>query len=236
MSGLLSALLPDGSGVRGEAVSGVLVLDDARELDEQTVAFVREIIAAELPFLVIATTWPEKLAVLGGQPLSPFCSYLMEASGSDRVRQAWIGQLDEDDLIGYVLAEFPATGQHVAAALARRADRNPYALRLLLNTPRVSGSVRDGAITLDLREIADLNGRLDMLLQAYWEDLPTGIRQILVAAALLGQSFLDEVLEAGLRRYLHVAAGKTRRPTLPHARCSLRLTICWAVWPRRPRR
>jgi hypothetical protein len=202
LSGLLSALLPeDGGG----GVSAVLVIDDAHELDEQTVGFVREIIAAELPFLVIATTWPEKLTAVGDQPLSPFCSYLTEAGGSDRIRQAWIGQLDEDDLIAYVLAEFPATGQDVAAALARRADRNPYALRLLLNTPRVSGSVRDGRITLDPREIADLNGRLDTLLQAYWEELPAGVRQILVAAALLGQSFLDEVLEAGLRRYLPAA-------------------------------
>jgi hypothetical protein len=214
LSGLLSALLPEGGRFAaeaadgqagGEAVSAVLVIDDAHELDEQTVGFVREIIAAELPFLVIATTWPEKLTAVGDQPLSPFCSYLAEAGGSDRIRQAWIGQLDEDDLIAYVLSEFPATGQDVAAALARRADRNPYALRLLLNTPRVSGSVRDGRITLDPREIADLNGRLDTLLQAYWEELPAGVRQILVAAALLGQSFLDEVLEAGLRRYLPAA-------------------------------
>lgn len=209
LSGLLSALLPAGgksaSGEADEAASAILVLDDAHELDEQTVGFVREIIAAELPFLVIAATWPDKVTPAGGRPLSPFCSYLAEAGGSDRVRQAWIGQLDEDDLIEYVLAEFPGTGQHVAAALAQRADRNPYALRLLLNTPRVSGSVRDRKITLDPREIADLNGRLDMLLRAHWEDLPTGIRQILVAAALLGQSFLNEVLEAGLRRYLPAA-------------------------------
>jgi hypothetical protein len=198
LAGLLGWLLPEGGN---EPMSVILVLDDAHELDELTVDFVRELMASELPALVIATTWPEKVTAFSGQPLSPFSSYLAEAGGSGRIRQEWIGQLDDDDLIDYIVDQFPATDQKVAAALAARADHNPYALRLLLNTPRVSRSVRDGAITLDPREIADLNGRLDKLLEAHWEELPAGVRQVLVAAALLGQSFLDEVLEAGLRRY-----------------------------------
>lgn len=198
LAGLLSWLLCEGGN---GALSVILILDDAHELDELTVDFVRELMASELPVLIIATTWPEKVTALNDQPLSPFCTYLAEAGGSDRIRQEWVGQLDDDDLIDYIVDQFPATDQKVAAALVARADRNPYALRLLLNTPRVSRSVRDRAITLDPREIADLNGRLDKLLEAHWEELPAGVRQVLVAAALLGQSFLDEVLEAGLRRY-----------------------------------
>jgi hypothetical protein len=198
LAGLLSWLLPDdGTGT----APVILILDDAHELDELTVDFVRELMASELPVLVIATTWPEKVTALGDQPLPPFCNYLAEAGGSGGIRQEWIGQLEDDDLVDYIVEEFPATDQKVAAALVARADHNPYALRLLLNTPRVSRSVRGGAVTLDPREIADLNGRLDKLLEAHWEELPAGVRQVLVAAALLGQSFLDEVLEAGLRRY-----------------------------------
>jgi hypothetical protein len=204
LSGLMSWLLAsDGDGA---AVAVILVLDDAHELDEPTVGFVRELLASEVPVLIIATTWPDRLTPVGGRPLSPFCCYAAEAGGSNRTAQRWLGELEEDDLVGYIVSQFPATDQKVAASLVSRADRNPYALRLLLNTPRVSGSIRHGAISLDPREIADLNGRLEKLLEEHWDQLPTGARHVLVAAALLGQSFVDEVLEAGLRK-LHTTAG-----------------------------
>jgi hypothetical protein len=204
LSGLMSWLLAPVHD--SEVVPMVLVLDDAHELDEPTVGFVREVLAADLPVLVIATTWPEKLIPVGNRPLPPFCCYLIEASGSSRIRQEWVGELAEDDLVDYVVSQFPATDQNVAASLARRADHNPYALRLLLNTPRVAASIRAGAITLDPREIAELNGQLEALLAEHWNELPIKVRQVLVAAALLGQSFIDEVLEAGLRRF-HPSAG-----------------------------
>jgi hypothetical protein len=200
LAGLMSWLLPpdrlDG------AVPTILILDDAHELDETTVGFVKELLTAELPVLIIATTWPEEFTPADGRPLSPFCEYLelAEAGGSTRVGQESLGRLGEDDLVGYITDQFPATDQQVAASLAARADRNPYALRLLLNTLRVSDSVRGDAITLEPEEIANLDGRLETLLADHWAALPAGVRQVLVAAALLGQSFLDEVLEAGLRR------------------------------------
>lgn len=203
LAGLMSWLLPpDRTGSADRAVPTIVVLDDAHELDEITVGFVKELLAAELPVLIMATTWPEELTPAGGRALSPFCEYLdqAEAGGSTRIGQEWLGKLGEDDLVGYITDQFPATDQRVAASLVARADRNPYALRLLLNTLRVSDSVRGDAITLEPEEIADLNGRLETLLADHWAALPTGVRQVLVAAALLGQSFLDEVLEAGLRR------------------------------------
>ena len=193
LAGLLSRLLP------AAGVPAILILDDAHELDEITTRFVRDLLVADLPVLVIATTWPDELAPVDGRALSPFCEYVA-AADSGQIRQSWLGRLAEDDLIGYIVDQFPATDQRVAAALAGRADGNPYALRLLLNLPRVSSSVRGGAIALDPQEIAELNGRLDTLLAEHWAALPLGIRQVLVAAALLGQSFVDEVLEAGLRR------------------------------------
>jgi hypothetical protein len=198
LGGLMSRLLA--SSPNGEVVPTVIVLDDAHDLDESTVGFVREVLAAELPVLVIATTWPEKLTPVGNRPLSPFCDYLAGVSGRSRIIMDWLGELAEDDLVDYIFGQFPATDQNVAVSLAGRADHNPYALRLLLNTPRVAASIRGDAITLDPREIADLNGRLETLLAEHWNELPTRVRQVLVAAALLGQSFIDEVLEAGLRR------------------------------------
>jgi hypothetical protein len=198
LGGLMSWLLA--SGPDGQVVPAVIVLDDAHELDESTLGFVREVLAAELPVLVIATTWPTKLIPVGNRPLSPFCGYLTEVSGRSRIIMDWLGELAEDDLVDYIVSQFPATDQKVAASLAERAGHNPYALRLLLNTPRVAASIRGDAITMDPLEIADLNGRLETLLAEHWNELPARVRQVLVAAALLGQSFIDEVLEAGLRR------------------------------------
>ena len=86
---------------------------------------------SELPVLVIATTWPEKMTALDDHSLSPFCDYLAEAAGSDRISREWIGQLDEDDLVDYIVGQFPGTDQKTAAALVARADRNPYAVRLI---------------------------------------------------------------------------------------------------------
>jgi len=203
LAGLMRWLLPpDRPDGADSGVPTIVILDDAHELDEITVGFVKELLAAELPVLIIATTWPEELTPSSGRALSPFCEYLdlAEAGGSTRIGQEWLDKLGEDDLVGYITDQFPATDQRVAASLVARADRNPYALRLLLNTLRVSDSVRGDAITLEPEEIANLNGRLETLLADHWAALPTGARQVLVAAALLGQSFLDEVLEAGLRR------------------------------------
>jgi tetratricopeptide (TPR) repeat protein len=196
--GVLAGLL--GADPTGNTLPAVLVLDDAHELDALTAWFARELLASQLPALVIATTWPEKLLPAGSKTLSPFCANLSEASSSDRVAQIWLGELGTDDLIDYIMDQFPATDQRVAARLADRSGCNPYALRLLLNTPRVAATMRDGAIAMDPREIMDLNGRLDTLLAEHWTELPSGVRQVLVAAALLGQSFVDDALEAGLRR------------------------------------
>ncbi|HEY6789303.1 MAG TPA: hypothetical protein VI365_18525 [Trebonia sp.] len=67
LAGLLSWLLPEGAD---GTVPVILILDDAHELDELTVGFVRELLASELPVLVIATTWPEKMSALDDQPAS----------------------------------------------------------------------------------------------------------------------------------------------------------------------
>lgn len=196
----LSSLLRGPDGAR---LPVILVLDDAHELDAATTDFVSDVLASDIPALIVATTWPEKL---GPTPSGAFAVYLANAATSSRLTLRVLGQLSREDLISYVLDQFPETDQQVAVGFAERADHNPYALRLLLNTPRVSASIRHGVIRMDAEEVRDLNGRLEALLAEHWAELPVGVRQVLVAAALMGQSFLDEVLEAGLRR-LHPQAG-----------------------------
>ncbi|MEU4676311.1 hypothetical protein [Micromonospora sp. NPDC023737] len=174
----------------------VLVLDDAHNLDPAAVSLVANALTGDLPLMAIATTWPERLA--GSD--EPFPRYLAGASTSLQIRTVQLGRLTDDDLISYVLAGHPSTDPQIAARLAERADGNPYALRLLLDAPRLRAVTRGGRIALHAQDVAQLDGGLNSLLAQHWAELSLGVRQVLVAAALLGESFLDHVLVAGLGR------------------------------------
>lgn len=200
--GTLSAMLiVAGDGV---PVPAVLVLDDAHDLDAVTTNLVSDLMASDLPVLVVATTWPDRLAARSAH--APFPDYLREAETASAITQVHLGSLAGDDLVDYLLDRFPATDPYVAQRLAGRADGNPYVLRLLLNTPRLQARVRRGALVLATSEIDDLSGRLDRLLDEHWEQLAVGVRQVLVCAAIIGHTLVDEVLIGGLRQ-VSTAAG-----------------------------
>ncbi|MEV7623753.1 AAA family ATPase [Actinoplanes sp. NPDC089786] len=183
-------------GLGGDRLGVVVVLDDAHDLDRATVDFVTEILSGSVPVLFVATTWPDPP---GGDAMpSPFTAYLAEAADAERVHREVLARLDPDDLVDYVRAQFPETDPGVAFRLAQRADGNPYALRLLLDTPRVRSATGNGRIVLDADEIESINGGLDSLLREHWARLTAGVQQTLATAAMLGQSFVDDVLLSAL--------------------------------------
>ncbi|MEU2613022.1 AAA family ATPase [Micromonospora sp. NPDC007271] len=191
---LLRTLIQSGRGE--ESLPIVLVLDDAHNLDPAAVSLVENALASDLPLLAIATTWPDRLTASD----EPFPRYLREASSSAQIRKVELDRLTDDDLIAYVMSLHPRTDPQIAARLAERADGNPYALRLLLDAPRLRALTREGRIALGADEVARLDGGLNSLLAQHWAELSLGVRQVLVAASLLGESFLDNVLVAGLGR------------------------------------
>jgi tetratricopeptide (TPR) repeat protein len=198
----IGALLTPQSGVDNAAqlaarlhasrLPTVVVLDDAHDLDRATVEFVEEIFALGTAALVIATTWRTRSSG------SPFDQYLDEtANGTHTI--VHLSPLEQDDLVDYVLWAYPETDPRAANLLAGRADGNPYALNLLLYTPRVLAATHGDEIRLDDNEIAELNGRLGSLLAEHWENLSLGVRQVLCVAALLGETVPRLVLEECLR-------------------------------------
>jgi len=168
----------------------VIVLDDAHDLDAATVRFVADVLGSDLPVLFVATTWPDRLNARN----SPFTRYLAEAATADRILQVPLDPLTTDDIVGYVGRRFPGTDPATAAALADRTDRNPYLLRLLLGTPQVRSAIRDGRIALAPDDVGRLRGGVERLLRIHWTQLPIGVRQTLVTAALLGESVPEAVL------------------------------------------
>lgn len=192
--GMLRTLVEPGAGE--DPLPVILVLDDAHNLDAAAVSLLANVLSSDLPVLTIATTWPEKVDT----PDEPFGRYLADATSSERITTVQLERLTTDDLFDYVNAQYPKTDPQVAVRLAQRAGGNPYALRLLLGVPRVHGATRGGRIALPADEIDEINGGLGSLLAQHWHELAPGVRQVLAAAALLGESFLDEVVVAGLGR------------------------------------
>jgi tetratricopeptide (TPR) repeat protein len=200
---MLTTLI-SGAGTYAEWLPVILVLDDAHDLDATATSFVTELLSSDLPILIIATCWPDRLsAVSAGEP---FAQLIAATESSGRVKRVDLSRLSSEDLITYIRDAFPKTDPHISARLAQRADHNPYALRLLLNLPRVVDSIRDGAITLPADDIDQIRGSLIDLLSEHWTRLPLAVQQVLVVASLLGQSVHDDVLRAGLAR-LPVSAG-----------------------------
>lgn len=172
----------------------VIVLDDAHDLDAATVRFVADVLCSDLPVLFVATTWPDRLDARN----SPFTRYLAEAATADRILRVPLDPLTTDDIVGYVGQRFPGTDPATAAALADRTDRNPHLLRLLLGAPQVRSAIRDGRIALAPDDVDRLRGGVERLLRTQWTQLPTGVRQTLVTAALLGESVPEAVLIAAI--------------------------------------
>lgn len=202
--GPMLATVISGAGTYPEWLPVILVLDDAHDLDSAATSFVTELLSSDLPVLIIATCWPDRLSMASAD--EPFAQLLAATAPSGRVKRVDLPELSSEDLITYIRDAFPRTDPHISARLAQRADHNPYALRLLLNLPRVVDSIRDGAITLPAGDIDHIRGGLVDLLSEHWTRLPLAVQQVLVVASLLGQSVHDDVLRAGLAR-LPVSAG-----------------------------
>ncbi|MEJ2859143.1 MULTISPECIES: ATP-binding protein [unclassified Saccharothrix] len=172
----------------------VVVLDDAHDLDKSTVEFIEEAFLLRCPVLFIATTW----SFANGAP-NQFQRLLGRFSGRDGVTTVELAKLSSGDLAEFLLWCHPRTDLGTVHLLADRVDGNPYALRLMLNTPRVLSTIGDGRIALAREEIAELGGTLGDLLTEHWESLPVGVQQVLCVAALLGETLVAEVLEECLR-------------------------------------
>lgn len=162
----------------------VVVLDDAHGLDSVASDLVTGMLGSDVPALVIATTWPDRL-----DSDAPFCEFVRTSSSSSVVVRT-LEPLDEVDLTEVVLAAAPRTSPAVARAVVARAGSNPYALMLVLTSEAVRLATVDGAIQLDPADVAALGSSIEKLLDEHWEALSFESRVVLAAGALIGETLV----------------------------------------------
>jgi tetratricopeptide (TPR) repeat protein len=165
----------------------IIVVDDAHWADANVIHLLRTIVAhPDAPVLVVATTWPEKLAA---QQLALDETGLAHVAAAHHTRTTVheLEQLGADALGDLVRELAPRTAPGIVAALGARADGNPLALRLMLARQVVRESVVDDALTLTPAEIAAIQSDIHSLYRDLWNELPDAVRTTLCAAAMLDE-------------------------------------------------
>lgn len=167
----------------------VVVLDDAHDAADSAVVLADRLLASpRARILVVATAWPDELAVQAREGRG-FGAWL-DRVASDRVQRVELAPLDAVGLAALVRAAAPATPSPVIDALVARSGGNPFVLELMLSLGMVRRSIVHGAITLSAADLAVVPSELRRLYLAKWQELPEALRNVLAVASLQGAEFV----------------------------------------------
>ncbi len=170
-------------GRRG--IPGIVVVDDAQWADPDTVKLVDALLERATATLVVATVRP-----------TPFHRQLAERTAMGQVAHDYAAKTEHhvleplatEELIGAVLHLAPATPEPVARAIAEHAAGNPLVLGATLDQPVLRRSLSGGAFHLRApeRELANLPSDPRGVFEAYWEQLPEDVQQLVALAGMQG--------------------------------------------------
>lgn len=170
-------------GRRG--IPGIVVVDDAQWADPDTVKLVDALLERATATLVVATVRP-----------TPFHRQLAERTAMGRVAHDYhaktehhvLEPLHTDELMEAVLHLAPATSEPVARAIAEHAAGNPLVLGATVDQPVLRRSLKGGAYELRApeRELANLPSDPRGVFEAYWEQLPEDVQQLVALAGIQG--------------------------------------------------
>ena len=169
----------------------VVVIDDAHDAGSELLALFDALLAMRsASVLIVATAWPDRLAVQRDDD-SGFGAWLEYQARTDRARTVELDPLPDDDLATLIDEVAPKSGPAVRAGLATHAGGNPLALELMLSLGMVQRSIRGGAITLSVAEIAAVPTEIADLLTVKWRELPKPVQEALAVASLQGREFVE---------------------------------------------
>jgi tetratricopeptide (TPR) repeat protein len=216
----------------------VLVIEDAHDADGPLLELLRLVLDPEqetrLPMLVVALGWPHRIAEQehaegAGQPENTFGQLLADfrAIGVSVDRRS-LGPLPDAGMREIILGAAPNSEDAVLLDFVRHCEGNPFMARLLLDLDIVKGSIKDGAITLDLATVARLPATVADAMRELWGQLPREVQLVLELASVQGREFVA-ALTAHLAETVTVRV--RTEPTDPRA--ALELAVDPYEWVRR---
>jgi Cdc6-like AAA superfamily ATPase len=199
--------------VRG--LPSIVVVDDAQWADDDTVVLLDELLRVgssskqSVPMLVIATAQLDVLvdqiqrAKASQERTSRYSQTLSAEFGSLlldgrhlNIRREPLGPLDTSALGLIITNRAPGTSQQVVAALASRAQGNPFLLGALLELDWVERSFKHGRYDITDPEAALLSVDLgySAVFEQRWERLGEGVRRVVALGTLQGALVQSDAL------------------------------------------
>lgn len=161
----------------------VLVVDDAHWADPGTVAFVGALLGRPGHVLLVATAWPDRLAVQRARAAT-FGHTLPGWIEAGHAELRELGRLP-DAALARMVGDVPP---RLLRALCERADGNPNRLRGLLSLRVVRRALEAGA-SITEEQIAALPAGDDEIVGAIWRELPEHVQEVLAVSTVQGAEF-----------------------------------------------
>ena len=190
----------------------VMVIDDIHWADTTLVAFLEHLARNKASrVLVIATQWPQSDTRTPWQEFVDAAHCATHNLGA--LDDAAVRKLIKSEYRRVAAADVPFD-EAIADLVVERVGASPMAIRALFGIERTRRMIEQGSLTA--AETNWIPRDLKSLLSLYWEELPRGVRDVLVIAALAGNVFPNSpVLEAAEATGVENAAdllGRSHQP------------------------
>jgi len=209
------------AALRRRGIPGVVVVDDAVLVDDDTIELIESILTLDGPVLVLATAQSNPLE----QQLDARAGFgRLVRDHTARTTRIRLGDLSEEALVDLVRSRAPNTTFEIADVIATHAAGNPLVLGGLLDSLPIRRTLSNGSYQIDDPEevVAGLPDSYEGTLTAYWNQLPDEIRQLLAIASLHGL-----LVEVGSVRNGYQAAFDVNELVVEHFLAQARTPHSW---------
>lgn len=173
----------------------VLVIDDAHWADPGTVRCVGRLLNTPGHVLIVATAWPDQLAIQSGE-VGTFGHALQPWLDAGRAERHDLDRLPDAALVRVIESVGSGVDSRVVRALCDRADGNPNRLQGLMSLRVVRRALAGGGVSLTQEQIDALPAGDAEIILAIWRELPEYVREVLALSTLQGSEFNPDWIPA----------------------------------------
>jgi len=170
----------------------VIYVDDIHHASHELAMLLHELLDGSGAIMVVTTALPGKLEETGGRAEDLILSrhddrrvrVIHDRPSPERLpKGAGLAELETGALAEIVLAKYPHTAPPVVTMLTER-HRNPLALEMVLELPRVFRKSTDGRLDVTAADLQRIPTSLEDLYRQSWQELPDGVQSTLILSAL----------------------------------------------------